>query len=77
MNSWYGMLAPAATPREIVNRLQQTIAAIITTPEMVQLLQARGFTTDGSTPDQFAARIRDDLAQWRRVVKAAGIEGTN
>lgn len=73
VNSWYGMLAPAGTPADVVARLQKDIAAIISTPDMTKELQARGFTTEGSTSQQFAATIRQDLAQWSKVIKSAGL----
>ncbi|MSQ73870.1 MAG: tripartite tricarboxylate transporter substrate binding protein [Betaproteobacteria bacterium] len=77
VTSWYGMLAPAGTPPEVVARLHKEIAAILATAEISQGLQARGFTTDGTTPEQFAAKIRQELAQWAKVVKAAGLVGAN
>ena len=77
VNSWYGVLAPAATPREVVMRLQTGIAALLGTQEMGQVLQARGFSPEGTTPEQFGSKIREDLVMWTRVVKAAGLVGSN
>ena len=77
VNSWYGMLAPARTPADTVSRLHRAIASITNTPEMAQSLQARGFTPEGTTPEQFAAKIRQDLEQWTGVVKAAGLVGSS
>lgn len=74
VNSWYGVLAPAGTPKEVVARLHKEIAAILALPEVTQSLQARGFTVEGTTPDQFSNMIRQDVAQWAKVVKAAGLE---
>ncbi len=74
--SWYGVLAPAGTPKEIVARLSREIVAVVQTPKVQQALVARGFTPEGSRPEQFAAMIRQDVAQWAKVVKAAKLEDT-
>lgn len=76
VNSWYGMLAPAGTPKEIVTRLQQEIVTVMKNPEVVQSLNARGFSSEGTTPEQFGAMIKQDVAQWAKVVKAAGLESS-
>ncbi len=77
VNSWYGFLAPAGTPKDVVARLQREIALVLASPEIIQQLSSRGFTTEGTTPEQFAAKIREDLAQWAAVVKAAGLASTS
>jgi tripartite-type tricarboxylate transporter receptor subunit TctC len=73
VNSWYGMLAPAGTPKEIVARLQREIATELKDPEIAKSLTSRGFGSEGTTPEQFGAMIRQDVAQWAKVVKASGL----
>jgi tripartite-type tricarboxylate transporter receptor subunit TctC len=70
--SWLGILAPAATPRPAVDRLNRELVAILADPDMRQLLTERGFEPQSSTPEQLAERIRADVVAWGKVVKASG-----
>ena len=70
---WFGVLAPAATPAAVVARLNREINAILALADMTEALIAQGLEPEGSTPAAFAARIRDEIAKWRKVVKAAGV----
>jgi len=70
----YGVLAPAGTPREIVVKLQQEIARILNLPDVRERLSGLGAEPVGSTPDQFAAYLRSEIAKWAKVVKATGME---
>jgi tripartite-type tricarboxylate transporter receptor subunit TctC len=72
MTNWIGMLAPAATPRAIVLRLNRDIVTILNAPEMKERFRAQGIDLVGSTPEAFAAFIRSELAKWRKVVEASG-----
>ena len=71
---WFAVLAPAATPREIVNRLNAEIVKAIKTPDMRERLAQQGADPVGNTPEDFAAVIRRDLAKWAKVVKGANIK---
>jgi tripartite-type tricarboxylate transporter receptor subunit TctC len=71
-SSWFGLLAPAGTPSEIVNRIQQDVAKAIKTPEVSERLLAQGAIPSGNTPQQFAALIDAELKKWQPVVKASG-----
>nr|WP_145551044.1 tripartite tricarboxylate transporter substrate binding protein [Variovorax boronicumulans] len=71
-SSWFGLLAPAGTPPEIVNRIQQDVAKAIKTPEVSERLLAQGAIPSGNTPQQFAALIAAELKKWQPVVKASG-----
>ncbi len=73
VNSWYGVMAPAGTPKAIVNRLQSEIASILKSPDIVQMLKTGGLDAEGSTPEQYAAKIQSDLVRWAAVVKATGL----
>ncbi len=70
---WYGMLAPAATPRDIVARLNAEIAAVLRIAEVRDSLLKQGLEPVTGTSEQFAQLIRSDLAKWARVVKDARI----
>ena len=72
--SWNGIAAPAATPRDIVNRVQAEVARAIQTPDMKERFLKDGIEGIGSTPDQFAAHIRSERAKWEKVVDKAGIK---
>lgn len=74
VNSWYGMMAPAKTPANIVNLLQKEIAKILQVPEIIQTLQAVGLSVEGTTPEQYAEQIKRDLSRWQTAVTKAGIQ---
>ncbi len=71
--SWYGALVPARTPPEVVDRIQQEIAAIVTSTETRRVLEAQGLYPLANTPAEFAARIRRETATWARIIREAGI----
>ncbi len=72
--AWFGVLAPAGTPKEIVNRLSAEIAKIARSPEMRERLLSMGAEPVGGTPDEFAAVIARDIAKWTTLAKAVGIK---
>jgi tripartite-type tricarboxylate transporter receptor subunit TctC len=72
-SGWYGMLAPAGTPREIVARLNSAIGAIVNTTEMSDALRKQGLEPATTTPEEFGAFIRNEVAQNIRIAKTAGI----
>ena len=71
-SSWFGLLAPAGTSPDIVNRLQQETARALSTPALKERLLAQGAIPSGMTPSQFAAYIAAETAKWSKVVKASG-----
>lgn len=71
-SSWFGMLAPAGTPPEIVARLQTEIAKALKLPEINTRLAGLGAIPSGNTPQEFARLIDSEIAKWAPVVKAAG-----
>lgn len=74
VNSWVGILAPAKTPRAVVERLNRELTALLTTPEVVERLAALGIAATPGTPERFAEEMKTDLAKYGQVVKAAGIK---
>jgi tripartite-type tricarboxylate transporter receptor subunit TctC len=71
-SAWFGLLAPANTPREVVNKVQQDVAKILATAEMRERFAAQGALPVGDTPAQFTAFIKGELDKWTQVVKFSG-----
>ena len=71
---WFGMWAPAGTPKEIVTRLNQTLARILKQPDVLERLRMDVSEGVGSTPAEFARIIARDIGTWSRVVKAGNIK---
>ena len=71
-SSWFGLLAPAGTPPDIVNRIQQEVAKSLSTPAIKEKLLAQGAIPGGDTPQHFTAFINDEHRKWAQVVKASG-----
>lgn len=71
-SSWFGLLAPAGTPPDIVKRLQEEVAKALNTPAMKEKLLAQGAIPSGNTPQQFTAFINAEHEKWAKVVKASG-----
>ncbi len=74
VDGWAGMWAPAGTPREIVARLNQSVARILKLPEVQERLRAGGAEPAHSAPEGFAQAIARDIATWSKVVKAGNIK---
>lgn len=70
---WFGLLAPAATPRDIVNRLNQELAKALTAPDIRERFSAGGIETQTSTPEQFASFARAETIRYAKVIKDANI----
>ncbi|HSW82234.1 MAG TPA: tripartite tricarboxylate transporter substrate binding protein [Usitatibacter sp.] len=70
--SWQGIVAPAGTPPEVVNKLHATVTAILATPEMRERLDKAGAEVRPMSPAQFGAFIRDERDRWAKVVKESG-----
>lgn len=68
-SSWFGLFAPAGTPRAIVDKIQADVAKALAQPEVRERFVAQGADPGGNTPDQFAAFIRAETDKWTRVVK--------
>ncbi|HSQ04449.1 MAG TPA: tripartite tricarboxylate transporter substrate binding protein [Burkholderiales bacterium] len=70
---WYGMLAPAGTPRDIIARLHTELVKTLNLEDVKERLASQGGEATSSSPDQFAAFMRAELAKWTRVIKASNI----
>ncbi len=69
-----GVFVPGTTPKEIVDRLHREIVKIVADPEIKQRLAAVGFEAIGSTPAEFDARVKAEIAKWAKVIRDAGIK---
>jgi tripartite-type tricarboxylate transporter receptor subunit TctC len=69
---WFGVLAPAGTPAPVIERLNREIVAVMSTDDMKKRMQADGAEAKATSPAEFAALIRSDLAKWTPVVKGSG-----
>jgi tripartite-type tricarboxylate transporter receptor subunit TctC len=71
---WFGLIAPAGTPKPIIKKLSEEVARIVRSPEMSEKLAAQGAEPIGNTPEQFAQVITSEYAKWSDVFKKTGIK---
>ena len=69
-----GLIAPAGTPREIIDRLNAATQKVISQAAIRERFVGIGAEATGGTPEQFSAYIRDDLSKWTRIVKDANVK---
>ena len=72
LTGWYGIVAPAATPRPIIVKLNIGVVAALRSPDVVKRMRAVGQHPSPSTPEEFNDQIRNDLERWGKIVKATG-----
>ena len=72
--SWWGIFAPANTPRDLVRRIRDDVAAVLQISNVRERLLEIGGEPGGETVEQFAARVRSEIARWQKVATAAGIK---
>lgn len=73
MRSWNGLMVPRGTPKAVVGKLSNHVVSVLDNPEFKQRLIGLGFNPDPSTPQEFAAFIREELALYAKIVKASGL----
>jgi tripartite-type tricarboxylate transporter receptor subunit TctC len=73
--TWYGYMVPAATPKSIIARLNKDIATALEAPAVKKVLADSAFEPETSTPQEFGRYIRAEVEKWRKVIKAAHIQG--
>ena len=73
-NAWYGLFAPAGTPKDIVTKLTTEITKLMDNPEMRERLVGLGVESAPGTPEQLASLMRDDLVRWAKIVKDSGAQ---
>ena len=74
VDGWYGMLAPARTPKPIVDKLSADINKALKDPDSLEKWKTLGFDPIGSTPAEFAKRQKDDLAYWKQMIDYTGVK---
>ena len=74
VSSWVGIMAPAKTPRAVIDKLNAAIVAVLKEPDVRERFATLGVEPVGNTPEQFGEQIKVDLARWQKVVEAARIK---
>jgi len=72
---WYGLMAPAGTPRDVIGKLNNGVVAALQDARVKEQFAASGADPVGNSPEEMAALIRSDMAKWAKVIKAAGLKG--
>jgi tripartite-type tricarboxylate transporter receptor subunit TctC len=75
LTNWFGLLAPAATPREIVQKIFVDVKKVLEDPEIRKRIGDLGADVVGNTPEEFGAAMRAESQQWAEIIKAVGIKG--
>jgi tripartite-type tricarboxylate transporter receptor subunit TctC len=73
-DTWYGLLAAAGTPKPLVERINRAVGATLATPAVVEQLAAQGVEPAPSSPGEFAAWLRSEIAKWDKVIRASGMK---
>ena len=73
ISSWQGMFAPAATPKEVIGKINGEVVQMLKTLEVRARMAREGADPVGNTPEQFAIRIKSEIEKWAKVAKAAGL----
>ena len=73
VTTWYGVFAPAGTPKDIVNTLNAEVNKLLATPEMKDAIHAQGAEPQAMTPEQFGALLKADHQKWRGIVQGSGV----
>jgi len=71
---WYGLLAPAGTPRQVITKLYEAVKQALNNPEVKEKMSADGADPVGSTPEQFEEFLSKERVRWAKIIKASGIE---
>ncbi|HXU42084.1 MAG TPA: tripartite tricarboxylate transporter substrate binding protein [Burkholderiales bacterium] len=75
LTNWFGLLAPAATPREVVSKIHVDVIQVLKNPEIVKRIGDLGADVVGNTPEEFGAAMRAESQQWAEIIRAVGIKG--
>jgi tripartite-type tricarboxylate transporter receptor subunit TctC len=77
MTTWHALLAPAGTPKEVVDRLHDALVKALAAPELQKFAASRGIVLETSTPDKLRQRIHDDTSMWEKILRDAGVGTLN
>ena len=72
VDNWYGLFAPAGTPKAVVSKLNRDVTKVLQVPEVKERLVNQGIEPLSSTPEQFAAYIKSETVKWAKVIKDSG-----
>lgn len=75
LNSWYGFMVPKGTPRPVVMRLHDEAVKAVNAPDVQEWMKQNGLDPQATSPEEFAALVKSDLAKWAQIIKAAKITG--
>jgi len=75
LTNWFGLLAPAATPKDVVQKVYVDVKKVLTDPEIIKRIGDLGADVVGNTPEEFGAAMRAESQQWAEIIKAVGIKG--
>jgi tripartite-type tricarboxylate transporter receptor subunit TctC len=73
-SNWYGLMAPAGTPKPVIDRLHKDMVAVMSMPDLRDTLATRGVDAASSSPEDFAAYIRSETAKWNKVIRIANLK---
>ena len=74
IDTWYGLLAPAGTPKDAIVRLNAETVRILNLPELKERTRSQGIELGASSPEEFAAFLKADIAKWSKAIKETGIK---
>jgi tripartite-type tricarboxylate transporter receptor subunit TctC len=74
VSPWQGILAPAKTPRPIIDKLQRAVVSVLKQPDTIERIVATGSDPVGSSPEELTAKIRKELDYFERVIRSANIK---
>ena len=72
VTTWYALWAPAGTPQDVINKLQQEVAKAMASQQLKDVWAQQGASPGGNTPSEFGAFVKAEIAKWADVVKASG-----
>lgn len=72
--NWFGILAPAGTPKPVIAKLNRQINEILRTPDMAEAIAKQGAVAEGGTPEAFKQYLQSEITKWSKVIKAAGVQ---
>jgi len=72
--SWYGLWAPAGTPKEIIQKMHAEVVKALHSPELMKVWESQGATPGGESPEQFAAYIKGEIQKWGEAVRKSGVK---
>ncbi|OAI51979.1 hypothetical protein AYO46_01245 [Betaproteobacteria bacterium SCGC AG-212-J23] len=75
LTNWFGLLAPAATPKEVVSKIHGDVKKVLNDPDIIKRIGDLGADVVGNTPEEFGAAMRAESQQWAEIIKAVGIKG--